>query len=371
MTQPPAARADIAIIGCGAAAEGLYRDALKRLQSRGIARVSALVDPNPARTAALARHFPSARIFATPAEAFANITPVLTIVASPPSLHAQHALDALAAGSHVLCEKPMAVRAEEAERMVTAARLARRVLAVGMTRRMYPSIVQTQALLAEGALGDRLRFAYREGRVYDWPVSSDAAFRRATAGGGVLMDIGSHVLDFLGTLFGPPTGGSYADDARADGVEANCRLELACPDASGVVQLSWNQPLVTSFTIAGSAGELTLDPGRIDALRLRRDGGTWETRMCVTTWPSDLEPRGRCGLPRSHPDCIYYQLVQVLRAAVHGEPVPVDGEKGLAVIRTIESFYERATPLRLPWLTAAEQSEADVHHWSQQRWAAA
>src|SRR6266705_613613 len=125
------------VVGCGAVVDRHYRGALRTLESRGIARVVALVDPDAARTSALEQDFPSARAFASPAEAFAQVTPHLTVVASPPSCHAEHAVAAFAAGSHVLCEKPMAASVDDAERMVAAARAAGRVLAVGMTRRMY------------------------------------------------------------------------------------------------------------------------------------------------------------------------------------------------------------------------------------------
>jgi len=360
----------VAVIGCGAVVEGLYRGPLRALESRGIARVAALVDPNPARTAALARHFRSARTFAVAAEALATM-PDLTIVTSPPGFHMEHAVTALAGGSNVLCEKPMAVRIDDAQRMVTAARSAGRVLAVGMTRRMYPSLAEARALLAREALGDDLRFVYRQGHVYGWPVSSDAGFRRATAGGGVLTDLGSHVLDFVGALFGRSSVAGYADDGQADGVEANCRIELAYPGAAGVVQLSWNQPLVTGLRILGSAGELRLDPTRIDGLWWRLHGGAWEHVLSKATWPSDLRPQPGAGTPRTHHDCIYYQLVRVLRAIVHGEPVPVGGEDALDVVRTIDECYRRATPLPLPWLAAPEQARLDARHWKQRRWLAA
>jgi predicted dehydrogenase len=359
---------ELMVVGCGAVVEGLYRSALKRLESRGIARVTALVDPNPSRTAALKRHFQSANTYNTLAEALARVRPDLTIVASPPGLHAAHAVEALGGGCHVLCEKPMAVSVTDAERIVAAARLARRVLAVGMTRRMYPCLAEARALLAAGALGDDLRFFYREGHVYDWPVSTDAAFRRATAGGGVLTDIGSHVLDFLAALFGAPTAAAYADDGQVDGVESNCRIELGFAAARGEVQLSWSQPLVTGLHVTGSAGELTLHPGELDLVRWRRHGGPWEIRVSGATWPGDLRPGGRRGTPLSNYDCIYYQLVQVLRAVTSGEPVPVDGEQALAVVRAIDACYRQATPLRLPWLTAAEQLQANARHWRRDRW---
>jgi predicted dehydrogenase len=362
---------DLVVVGCGAVVEGVYRSALKRLESRGIARVAALVDPNPARTSALKRHFRSADTYATGAEAFARMTPDLTIVASPPGLHAEHVVEALGVGSHVLCEKPMAVSVADAERMVAAARVAHRVLAVGMARRMYPCLAEARALLAGGALGDDLRFVYREGNVYDWPISTDTAFRRATAGGGVLTDLGSHVIDFLAALFGTPTATAYADDGHADGVESNCRIDLAFPGGRGEAQLSWSQPLVTGLHVIGSAGELTMmQPGRLDLVRWRRHGEPWDTRVSTSTWPDDLRPGGRRGTPRTHYDCMYHQLVQVLRAVIHGEPVPVDGEQALTVVRAIDACYRQATPLRLPWLTAAEQAQTDARHWRRDRWAA-
>jgi predicted dehydrogenase len=362
---------DLAIIGCGAVIERLYLGALTKLGSGGIARVAALIDPNPKRTTELGRHFRSAIAFAAPGEAFAHLTPDLVIVASPPARHAENTITALAAGSHVLCEKPMAVTSSDAARMADAARAHRRVLGIGMTRRMHPALADARALIAAGALGDDVRFTYREGFVYSWPVSTDAPFRRATAGGGVLTDLGSHVLDLLSALFGSPTVVGYEDDAQGEGVEANCRIELSFPRASGTAQLSWSQPLATGLHAVGTSGELTLRPGPLESVRWRRHGGAWETVHGTVTWPSDLRANGARGAPRSDFDCMYYQLVQVLRGVANGEPVPVTGEDALPVVRAIETCYEQATPLRLPWLTPAEQAELDARHWSRSRCAAA
>src|SRR6185503_2862022 len=207
----------VAIIGCGAAIAGLHASALRKLESRGSARVVALIDPDRSRTAALGRQFRSARPFATTAEACSATAPDLVIVASPPALHAEHAVAALAAGSHVLCEKPMATRAADAERMVAAAAGAERLLAIGMTRRLATGLLDARALIADGALGDDVRFAYRDGAVYDWPVRTSAPFSRATAGGGVLTDIGSHAIDYLSALFGAPSVSAYADDGQGEG----------------------------------------------------------------------------------------------------------------------------------------------------------
>jgi predicted dehydrogenase len=360
----------IGIVGCGAVVERLYRGALRKVERRGIARVTALIDPNAERTAALRRDFRSAAAFATPAEAFAGGAPDLVIVASPPGLHAAHTLEAFAAGGHVLCEKPMTVGVADAERMVEAARAARRVLAVGLTRRVWPALAEARGVLEAGALGEPVQFTYREGFVYGWPVSTDAPFRRASAGGGVLTDLGSHVIDFLIALFGAPEVTGYADDAQSDGVESNCRATLAFPAARGTVQLSWSQPLVSGLRITGPAGELLLDPGHPEAVRVRQHGGAWAVRPNAATWPIDLRADGPRAVPHTRYDFIYHQLVSVLRAVDHGEPVPVSGEQGLHVVRAIDACYRGATPLDLPWLGAAEQATVDARHWSRRPWAA-
>ena len=360
----------LAVVGCGAVIEGLYRGALKQLESRRIAQVIALVDPDPVRIARLRRHFLRARAFSSPSEAFAHIRPDLTIIASPPARHAEQTLEAFMAGSDVLCEKPMATSVADAERMVAAAHAAERVLAAGMFRRLFPCLAAARALLAAGACGDEISFTYREGSVYNWPVSTDAPFRRATSGGGVLIDVGSHVLDFLSALFGAPTVVDYADDAQAGGVETNCQIDLAFPAARGSVQLSWSQPLLTELRIHGSAGELALDPARLDSVRWRRHGGRWQSVAGSVTWPRDLDPGGLRRTARSHYDCIYHQLVLALRAAVRREPVPTTGEEALTTVRTIDACYRLAKPLRLPWLTAAEQERARARHWTRRPWAA-
>ena len=362
---------DIAIIGCGAVIAGLHASALRKLESRGTARVVALVDPDRSRAIALGRQFRWARPFATVAEAFAATAPALTIVASPPALHADHAVAALAAGSHVLCEKPMAVNAADAERMVTAAADARRWLAIGMTRRLATGLLEARALIASGALGDNVRFVYRDGAVYDWPVSTSAPFSRATAGGGVLFDLGSHAIDYLSALFGTPSVMAYADDAQREGVETNCVVELDFPEASGFAQLSWNQPLATGLDIVGEKAELRLHPFRPDSLLWRPRGGRWQARESRVTLARDVELRPVRGAPRTYYEAIYYQLVQVLRAVRYGEAVHVDGEQGLVAVRAIDTCYRQAAPLRLPWLAAAEQARADDRHWSRERWLAA
>src|SRR5579863_4409142 len=93
------------------------------------------------------------RTWATVEEAVADPEMDTLYVALPVSMHADAAIVALRAGKHVLCEKPMAIHFAEAERMVAEARAAGRLLGVSYYRRLYPKLIRTKQLIAEGAIG--------------------------------------------------------------------------------------------------------------------------------------------------------------------------------------------------------------------------
>ncbi|MFF4896182.1 Gfo/Idh/MocA family protein [Streptomyces sp. NPDC001068] len=120
-------------------------------------------------------------------------------VCSPNTLHVEHTLAALAAGAHVICEKPLATTAADAERLVAAAREAGRVAAVPFVYRYHPMARQARALVAEGELGTVLTLdaCYLQ----DWLLDPDDTNWRAhpEAGGAsrAFADIGSHLCDLV------------------------------------------------------------------------------------------------------------------------------------------------------------------------------
>jgi predicted dehydrogenase len=205
-------------------------------------------------------------------EALQKSATELTLVLSPVHLHARHTVLALRHYSHVLCEKPMATTEAECEEMLSAARIAGRVLAVGMIRRFFPSFARFKQLLESAAIGKVLSFSYQEGGRFDWDVTTPAAFRRRSEGGaGVLFDIGPHVIDFLSSLFGDPEVRSYADDALG-GIGVNVDLELELPTCPGRAQLSWDFPLQNELRVVGSRGVAVLRLDRLDKLAIKTSG---------------------------------------------------------------------------------------------------
>ena len=163
------------VIGCGAVVENAHRGALNLLERRGFLEVVGVVDPNANRLAQAKGWFPRAQGFQSLAECYANLKEVeLALITSPPPLHREQAVMAFQNGSHVFCEKPVASSLQGAKEMVATAQEHKKVLAVGMPRRFYPCLVEARRMIMAGDLGFSVRFTYREGGVYKWPITSAA-----------------------------------------------------------------------------------------------------------------------------------------------------------------------------------------------------
>src|SRR5207302_6424726 len=96
------------------------------------------------------------------------------IVAGPNSLHAQQSIDALAAGKHVLCEKPMATTREDARAMIDAAKKNKKFLMIGLNQRLMPPHVRAKEILQSGRLGGVLSFrtAFKHPGPEGWSVDA-------------------------------------------------------------------------------------------------------------------------------------------------------------------------------------------------------
>jgi predicted dehydrogenase len=351
------------VVGCGAVAQRLYLKPLARLTRQKMIEVVGLVDPAREHADAMSPTFAGAKHFVTLEEACRSARPELTLVLTPPHLHCVQTEMALAHGSHVLCEKPMANSSADCLRMLEAARVANRVLAIGMIRRYFPAFAQLRELVKSGALGRLQSFEYREGHKFEWAVTTAAAFKpRAQGGAGVLFDIGTHALDFLQSVFGDLTAQAYADDA-AGGVETNVAMRLHAADCAGSLNLSWDVPQVNELRVAGSTAEAVLRIDRFDQLAVGRRGAFVPQAIGVT-FPIDLERVPKRIVPLSYADAVLCQLVQVLRAIQLDERPAVDGQGGASCIRLIEQALSRASALPEPWLTLREQAAAAQLHGS-------
>jgi len=169
------------------------------------AEVVAVVSRSLARAYGAAKDFDVRRAFdPSDVDRFLALDDLdLVCVSSPPDTHRDYSLRALAAGKHVLCEKPTAMNAGEAREMAEAARGSRRLALLDHELRFDPTRRRLRDLVREGYLGRLLHvsvsveseFRLDAGRAWSW--WSDEA-----RGGGVLGAIGSHVVDAVRYTFG-------------------------------------------------------------------------------------------------------------------------------------------------------------------------
>ncbi|MFD9438542.1 Gfo/Idh/MocA family protein [Streptomyces sp. NPDC060006] len=139
----------------------------------------------------------------------------LVDVCTPGDSHAEIAIAALAAGKHVLCEKPLANTVEEAEAMTEAAEAAAargQVAMVGFNYRRLPAASLARSMVAEGRLGAlrHVRVTYLQDWLVDREFPLTWRLRKETAGSGALGDLGAHIVDLAQYLAGEPVVGVSA-----------------------------------------------------------------------------------------------------------------------------------------------------------------
>src|SRR5215218_6040472 len=140
----------VALLGHGYWGPNLARNLHLRLGRGWVA----CVDPDPGRRAEVAHRYPWVRVLADPAEAMADPEVDAVVVATPARTHAALVQEALAAGKHVLVEKPLALSTVEAVALAEAAERAGRVLMVGHTFEYNPAVTRMRELIEAGELGE-------------------------------------------------------------------------------------------------------------------------------------------------------------------------------------------------------------------------
>jgi len=148
--------------------------------------------------------FPQARVVADLADACTDAAIDLVVIATPDTLHATQASVALAAGKHVVVDKPFTVTLAEARSVTALAEKHARVLSVFQNRRWDADFLTVQRLIADGTLGDIVHFESHFDRYR--PKVRDRWRERAGSGSSAWFDLGPHLVDQALQLFGPPEG---------------------------------------------------------------------------------------------------------------------------------------------------------------------
>jgi predicted dehydrogenase len=269
------------MIRFGIAGFGLH--AIKRLMP-GFAlaqncRVVALSRRDQEKAREASRRYGISHVFASTEELARCAEVDAVFVATPNACHLEDVLAAAAAGKPVLCEKPMAMNADECRQMIAAARKAGVLLGVAQVFRFEESTACFRRHVAEGDIG-RPVFARSE---FSFPGINHARtwiYSRAIAGGGPIADIGVHCIDALRYVLQDEVvriGALGHPDEQSGDVEAAASLTLEFRRATlGAVLVSMRAQYRTPFEVVGDSGAIRADDAfnveRPIRVELRRNG---------------------------------------------------------------------------------------------------
>ncbi|MFJ8787094.1 Gfo/Idh/MocA family protein [Streptomyces sp. NPDC102476] len=320
------AELDVALIGAG----GIARTHLPAWTAlRAHVRIYAPDDRAPA----LAREF-GATLAGTRKEAIAGATVV--DVCTPTDTHPEIALAALAAGAHVLCEKPLALTTADAALVAGTARAAGLRLYPGHVVRFFPAYARLRELVADGALG-RVAVARftRTGRYPTW----SPWFADPERSGGILVDQMIHDFDIARWLFGEVIRvhahqRGHLTAPAPDGAVA-CGTAVLTHESGVITQVVgvWappNTPFRTTFHVSGTGGTLSHDS--LDSPGLRVTG-------------SDRGAAGAQGIPSGDfGESPYTTQIAEFAAAFagHGPEPRVSATDGVAAVRIAEAAVASA-----------------------------
>jgi scyllo-inositol 2-dehydrogenase (NADP+) len=344
--EPPGADLRIGLIGYGLAGSVFHAPVISAVPGL---RLAAVVTADAARGEAARARYADVRVVPAVEELWERAQALdAVVIASPNRTHVPLGLAALAAGLHVVVDKPMAATAADARRLVRAAEQAGRLLTVYHNRRWDADFLTLRRLLGEGVLGDVARF---ESRFERWRPEPKPGWRQdpdPADAGGLLYDLAPHLVDQALSLFGPAET-VYAElDVRRTGSRVDDDAFVALRHRSGVRSHLWMSEVAGNpgprMRVLGSSGSWVkygMDRQE-SALRAgeRPDGPHWgaEPEAAWGSLAAGAEPRPVPSEPGDY-RAFYAGLVAALR---RGAPAPVDPMDAVAVLHVMDAARESA-----------------------------
>lgn len=324
-----------ALIGYGLGGRVIHRPLLTAVPEVELTHV---VTADPGRRAQAADDVPGVALVDSPdalwrrADEFDAVVVVTTNVAHVPLARA-----AVDLGKAVVVDKPLAMTSDEAHGLVQHAAAAGVPLSVFHNRRWDSDTLTARALLADGPLGTVHRL---ESRFTRFRPEVAERWRERPGGGGVLLDLGTHLVDQAVHLLGPVEAVYAEVAARRSGAVVDDDCFLALTHASGAGSLLW-----CSAAAPWTGPRLVLQGSRAGWLKQDLDGQEAAQRDGVAVPP---EPDGTLwdengARPVQSRLGDWAAFYRAFAAAVRdGGPVPVDPADGVQVLRVLEAARESA-----------------------------
>jgi predicted dehydrogenase len=263
--------------------------------------------------------------------AFASVDALLrgadvdaVVVCTPPDTHAAIALEAIGAGVAVLCEKPLAIRSQDAQAMIAAARAAAVPLTMATKFRFVADLVEARARVRAGHIGELIRientFASRVDMTNRWNS------RPGISGGGVVIDNGTHSVDIVRSFLGPIAEVLVVEHPRVQRLEVEDGAQVllrAATGAAATIELSWSYDNASDqyLHLYGSDG----------VIRLGWSGAAIRTNADVAWRPF--------GLGYDKLTCMRAQVVNFARALQGEETMAITDADAVASVQVVEAAY--------------------------------
>jgi predicted dehydrogenase len=358
----------IAVVGLGNAGANLHLPACAQLQG---VQVVGGVDPDPNRRDEASRRYGIATFESFDAM-LESSAPDVVIVCTPPESHAEYCLGALAAGANVICEKPFAVSAHEADRILDAARSAGRQIALNHEFREMPIFRALREQVGAAGVGDLV--AAQLWQLMDLPPWKEAGWRSAMPRRS-LFEAGIHLLDFAMALFGekPEAVTATTSSSDASDLDSDALTSVTMEFSRGRLAHVWQNRLCKGetqyFDIRADCREASLRASF--GGRARLSAGLHRS----TTPHVRLEygVSGMAWLERGHrrrtlarnpkdPAMVATRMLleRTLDAFARGNVPPASGQDGRDVLQVIAGCYESANAGRRVELGGATAAALDA-----------
>src|SRR5579883_1159659 len=338
----------VAIIGYGLAGAVFHAPLIASTQGMGVA---AIVTSDPGRRMQALRDFPKVKLYATVEELWREAARYdLAVVATPNRLHVPLGIAALKAGLPVVIDKPMAASVAEAQKLIETSQKAGKLLTVFQNRRWDNDFRTVRSLLDADLdlLGVVTRFESRFERYR--PIPKHDAWRELGGpeeAGGLLYDLGSHLIDQALVLFGKPTKVYAEIEKRRVGVQVDDDTFVALHFANGVYAHLWMSsvarvpgPRMRISGLRGTYEKWGLDPQENDLRQGKRPGNPEWGREPREKWgrlSTDISGIFINDGPIEMLPGAYEQFYTFLRVALlMGGPPPVDPLEAIETLRVIE-----------------------------------
>lgn len=294
----------IGIIGCGKITE--VRHAPEYAENPNCQLV-AFFDVVPERAKALAEQYGGVAYDSIEALLAADVDAVSVCVAN--AYHAQTSIQALKAGKHVLCEKPMATTPEDCEAMVAAAKAAGKFLMIGQNQRLAKAHVKAREIIESGEMGKVITFEthFAHPGPEGWTGVRDSwFFDKKVASFGVMADLGVHKTDLIHYLTGKKIVRTSAvlatlnktfSDGRPITVDDNAYAIYTMEDGVvGTMHVSWtnygNENNSTKMYMEGGVLRMYDDP-KYSLIVEKRDGEVIPYELDLLTSNKEQTTGGR------------------------------------------------------------------------------